>query len=1379
MLQPLSPKMKPLFAALLLAALLHPAIGLSSGWYWGEPLGSCDERCAALTGATYKCELPRLTSVGEVPGLTIDSAVKFRMALAAMVYDGRPSPMQCSVFEEHYEAETPMFTQYTIDYDQAALVATGVKADLKLSGGKCYFQKQVAAGVGSNEHCYSKDDGQDTKGRRLCCCINEQLGETGKAMCPWSAAHCAAPLAFAEAVGVCLAWPACGGGMWAKPAAGGIPATCELCPAGKRGTAAVAQSEASGCVPCESGRFTSEAGKSACDGAACAPGTIGDVGALTNASSVCRTCPAGTYSSPAADACISCGLNAVPDALGGASACVDCAAAKVADSSGAFCDWCPAGKAANHSTAVTVCEACPKGKFVAGGGAACASCAPGWVPSKLGATCLICEASKYMLTLYSDPANTTVEGYVCRECDVGESSPQGATACTLCTAGEFFDATLGTCTRCATGEYSRPLEKGGETCSRCPPLGVSCADSQLRILPHYWAATVRNRSTELERRGIVFPDTNFYPCANSYDACTPPKLDELKVECDVSKGYGGVICGVCDLEGKGAVRNGELCTLCGNVGASVFLLIVIITIIFVTIVYFVLVQKPDTGADAQLAKFSGHVGAVFKIITTYGQMLFILGAYKANGGAIFRLVFTWWFKISGGAISAMAFVKCATLSQVYAPFWIGALAPIAILLLTLLLIPCKWRFERLREARRRADTFGTDAPETRMRCTTIPNAGGTVDHAATVLCAWALRPVPMSSHDVKEWMLVKVKEKQIVYHPFPRFIRVGTVIFYMMYPTLVLAAIDVMRCTPSINGKHYLIADYATECYSDEHNTYIAFGVLVVICYAIGIPLISVIFLACFRKRLKQGDVPVVNAISFLTTGLNAKKPLTMVAWDAGVLLRKFAAIMISTFDLSPIVQQLYLVVLMGVTLLITANAKPHEVWALNALDEWSIVAVIVVQAITMGQVDAGLRVNDVDKGFMTGWLILVNVLILIAFFTALILSLARKYSVKCGLTLMGEKVEKVAQCIAYFMKEEVKEDEWARGRFLPDQLELMAVGMSGGIEPLARGTIVKWQDSKTGVVIEPVRLEGGQVIPPPLGMKMAFVDKEDVIVGLHAQTAVWVDTRTGTIVEPTEMMRMRTLWQNQRTGEVVAKDPLRHVLESDDEETTTTDLDSIDGEVQPELSFKPARGATYDLSHHRELTIGSVDGSGSARGGGGSSGSRDVTPSPRDEPSPRGLPTGSAAAAMGSASRSARPVSKRSPRGAAPSPRGPPTGSALAAMGSARPVSKRIRPKSVRVASVAQFGGRRETLNPLSGAAAAAANGGTEELPPPPIKSVAAVASSKVASLQVHSVTEAVVPGEEVSFAPPPPMDEEVAASAVASSGESSFAPPPPAADL
>jgi len=34
----------------------------------------------------------------------------------------------------------------------------------------------------------------------------------------------------------------------------------------------------------------------------------------------------------------------------------------------------------------------------------------------------------------------------------------------------------------------------------------------------------------------------------------------------------------------------------------------------------------------------------------------------------------------------------------------------------------------------------------------------------------------------------------------------------------------VMRCSESIDGKYYLVEDFAKECFTEEHNWYIGFG---------------------------------------------------------------------------------------------------------------------------------------------------------------------------------------------------------------------------------------------------------------------------------------------------------------------------------------------------------------------------------------------------------------------------------------------------------------------------------------------------------------------------------------------------------------------------
>ena len=128
-------------------------------------------------------------------------------------------------------------------------------------------------------------------------------------------------------------------------------------------------------------------------------------------------------------------------------------------------------------------------------------------------------------------------------------------------------------------------------------------------------------------------------------------------------------------------------------------------------------------------------------------------------------------------------------------------------------------------------------------------------------------------------------------------------VFFSLYPTLIASAISVMRCSESIDGKYYLVEDYAKECFTEEHNWYIGFGAVAIAVYALGIPLGAFILIWTFRKQIAEGDATAHSSLGFLFAGYSTTRGGFITAWESMIMLRKLIITLLSIIDFSPAVQ--------------------------------------------------------------------------------------------------------------------------------------------------------------------------------------------------------------------------------------------------------------------------------------------------------------------------------------------------------------------------------------------------------------------------------------------------------------------------------------------
>lgn len=251
---------------------------------------------------------------------------------------------------------------------------------------------------------------------------------------------------------------------------------------------------------------------------------------------------------------------------------------------------------------------------------------------------------------------------------------------------------------CPSGTYRREIDTVRNTstsdaeleeCSACPKQGATCAQNDVQIMSNWWLAPPEEGTYV-----ILDEETKLYRCFNA-EACVTPLLNTLKVECDISKGYKGVLCGACELKQMNYIRIGDRCALCRSRIQSIGITALFVVVLVLMMLYYVAVHRYDMGS-----KLDGQVGAAVKIFMSYCQMLSIFGVFQAKGTEFFRIVMQWPIAVAGGEITTTLFVKCAIRSQLYALFRWTMLAPLIAAALTGIFLIPKYLVERYLEGKR-------------------------------------------------------------------------------------------------------------------------------------------------------------------------------------------------------------------------------------------------------------------------------------------------------------------------------------------------------------------------------------------------------------------------------------------------------------------------------------------------------------------------------------------------------------------------------------------------------------------------------------------------------------------------------------------------------
>ena len=548
----------------------------SVGWVFAKAGGlNCDEVCADDLRAETTCQVSRINAVtgnNDVPSAVVNSS-KFMLANAAVKLDrGDAAGVVCA--------------------GQGASAGSGYRnadsayssfAPLHGSDGMCVSLTSSASTCAANAF----------GGLRLCCCA--AAGENPANMCPVSSTDCALYTTWNALTGTCVdtgigcpaghymfntACRACEIGKYGTQITPGATseAVCADCAQGMYG-ALSGKLLAEGCASCSSGKFGSAPGQST-EGLGCAGAcSSGRWSARNNlvADSQCDLCLPGssTGAASAATACDLCLPGTFNSASSQSSCAGSCSKGRWSDVLGlvadAQCFECPSGKIDTSTDTIgksTLDEGCA-GKCSAGkhsdgqkglvSDSQCVGCPGGRFSTASGVTtaldCIgVCRSGRY--------SNETgqVDSGSCATCDPNLVSIPGKSYCRECLGGEFADQESATCTSCPANTYH--FRSSEEDCTTCPAVGTECLDSQLQIIDKFWVNSPANTSAF-----EIGKETKLYPCAND-ESCLHSPRNARHVDCDISLGYFGPLCGACDrdnVQGHGTfTRSGRGCTKCWN-----------------------------------------------------------------------------------------------------------------------------------------------------------------------------------------------------------------------------------------------------------------------------------------------------------------------------------------------------------------------------------------------------------------------------------------------------------------------------------------------------------------------------------------------------------------------------------------------------------------------------------------------------------------------------------------------------------------------------------------------------------------------------------------------------------------------------------------------
>ena len=571
---------------------------------------------------------------------------------------------------------------------------------------------------------------------------------------------------------------------------------------------------------------------------------------------------------------------------------------------GEFGSGNPAGDLSGLTTAElnsqSPCTPCPVTKYSpTAGSSACQACPTGAAPTASGDACQQCEPGEYF-------DNATL---LCVPCPPGtQGDPNSAMSCLTCPAGRVA-AKAGTvqCVTCGPGERaiggtacelcpdSTFATDGGVGCEQCPSSGVDCSQGILVIKEGYWYdATATDGGIGSNDLASITSTTQFFKCPPG--ACLLPQDSQHNgtlalsgIEC--ATGHTGVMCGVCK-PGFALVNGG--CESCDNSDLNALLLGVTLLLVAATIGLSVFRGVKTAIAAASQASPSPSTSpspasspSSVSSLSSSSSPALRLGASSppsklhvmnwngsraatklgvarspsarkkvarfsslsssARGGGgdkdllvpIVKIAFSW--------LQVLSFMRDFTIPwpSALAGIWSGAGAGSS--------MPVDSRFMSC--------TVGL-AFYSRLLLAALSPLILVVIIVAVVAAVGQVVRLPPQASDGGQLVPRQRDPKRLVRKAAPTAVMM---MWFVAYPTVIREMVRVMACTPPVSGVHYLRYDLSLRCGTGMHVGFTVLAVIVLLVFALGLPVGTVVALIMLRRR-GSGKQHKGRALAFLSS---------------------------------------------------------------------------------------------------------------------------------------------------------------------------------------------------------------------------------------------------------------------------------------------------------------------------------------------------------------------------------------------------------------------------------------------------------------------------------------------------------------------------------
>ena len=178
-----------------------------------------------------------------------------------------------------------------------------------------------------------------------------------------------------------------------------------------------------------------------------------------------------------------------------------------------------------------------------------------------------------------------------------------------------------------------------------------------------------------------------------------------------------------------------------------------------------------------------------------------------------------------------------------------------------------------------------------------------------------------------------------------RYISPAVFVLFLSYNTIATAAARMFQCRSEvIDGHRYLAADLAVTCYDSQHIGGMIAAAGMALLFNVGFPIGLVMFLR--RHVDKLSNAAVMQQFGFLYQGYSLHR--RRYGWEAVVLLRKFAIVMVASTLTDPWYQAIGGIGIVVTALLVQVTYKPYDDELFNRLECWVLAVLAATQVLSL-----------------------------------------------------------------------------------------------------------------------------------------------------------------------------------------------------------------------------------------------------------------------------------------------------------------------------------------------------------------------------------------------------------------------------------------------